>query len=47
MQSKPQVAAFINYFLTNVNDEIGSVGYFVAPAAALTQAQQNWLDATK
>lgn len=47
MQEKPQVAAFINYFLSNVNDEIGSVGYFVAAPDALKQAQQNWLDATK
>jgi phosphate transport system substrate-binding protein len=30
MQEKPQVAAFINYFLTNVNDLVGEVGYFPA-----------------
>ena len=35
MQEKPQVAAFINFYLTNVNDEIGKVGYFPAPAEAL------------
>jgi phosphate binding protein len=47
MKEKPQVAAFINYFLTNVNDVIGDVGYFVAPTDALDQAKQSWLDATK
>jgi ABC-type phosphate transport system substrate-binding protein len=47
MKEKPQVAAFINYFLTNVNDVIGDVGYFVAPTDALDQAKQAWLDATK
>ena len=30
MTDKPQVAAFINFFLTNVNDEISDVGYFPA-----------------
>ena len=47
MKEKPQVAAFINYFLTNVDDVIGDVGYFVAPTDALDQAKQAWLDATK
>ncbi|PJF38713.1 MAG: phosphate-binding protein, partial [Phototrophicales bacterium] len=45
MQEKPQVAAFINYYLTYVNDEILEVGYFPASAEALNQARQNWLDA--
>ena len=35
MAEKPQVAAFINYFLTYVNDEIIDVGYFPASADAL------------
>ena len=35
MQEKPQVAAFINFFLTYVNDEIADVGYFPASDAAL------------
>ena len=43
---KPQVAAFINYFLTYVNDEIIDVGYFPASTEALDVAKQNWLDAT-
>ena len=45
MTDKPQVADFINYYLTNVNDEIAQVGYFPASAAALDQAKQAWLDA--
>jgi phosphate transport system substrate-binding protein len=45
MQAEPQVAAFINFFLTYVNDEILSVGYFPASAEALDAAMQNWLDA--
>ncbi|GAB4144233.1 MAG: PstS family phosphate ABC transporter substrate-binding protein [Candidatus Promineifilaceae bacterium] len=45
MQEKPQVAAFINFYLTYVNEEIEEVGYFPASAEALQQAKQNWLDA--
>lgn len=45
MQAKPQVAAFINFFLTFVNEEIDAVGYFPASESALLQAQQAWLDA--
>jgi phosphate binding protein len=47
MAEKPQVAAFINFYLSNVNEVIGPVGYFPAPKAALDQAMQNWLDAMK
>lgn len=47
MQSKPQVAAFIAYYLTYVNEEIGKVGYFPAAAEALDVAKQRWLDAMK
>ncbi len=47
MQSKPQVAAFINFFLTFVNEEIETVGYFPASAEALEAAQQAWLGAMK
>jgi phosphate transport system substrate-binding protein len=42
MQEKPQVAAFIHFFLTNVNDEIGSVGYFPASQDALDEALTTW-----
>jgi phosphate transport system substrate-binding protein len=36
---KPEVAAFLNYVLTNVNDEIVDVGYFPASARALNLAR--------
>jgi len=45
MQEKPQVTAFINYYLTYVDEEIGTVGYFPASAEALDGAKQAWLDA--
>jgi len=45
MQEKPQVAAFINFFLTFVNEEVVDVGYFPASDEALTAAQRAWLDA--
>ena len=47
MKDKPQVASLVNFFLTNVNEEIGAVGYFPANPAALDQAKQAWLDAVK
>jgi phosphate transport system substrate-binding protein len=46
MAEKPQVAAFINYYLTFVDDEIRDVGYFPANREALNAARQAWLDAT-
>lgn len=46
IQEKPQVAAFINFFLTHVNEEIVSVGYFPASDTALEQAREGWLVAT-
>ncbi len=45
MAEKPQVADFINFYLTYVNDEIADVGYFPASEAALDAAKQVWLDA--
>jgi phosphate binding protein len=45
MQQKPQVAAFVNFYLTYVNEEIAEVGYFPASDAALDEAQMAWLDA--
>lgn len=39
MAEKPQVAAFINFFLTNVNEEIETVGYFPASEDALNAAK--------
>lgn len=47
MAEKPQVAAFINFYLTFVNEEILDVGYFPASTAALDSAKQNWLDANQ
>jgi phosphate transport system substrate-binding protein len=38
MQEKPQVADFINYYLTNVNNLIDAVGYFPASDQALNAA---------
>ncbi len=45
MKEKPQVAAFINFYLTYVNEEVLDVGYFPASEDALMQAKQNWLNA--
>ncbi len=46
MAEKPQVAAFINFFLSNVDDVIVEVGYFPASVEALNSGKQAWLDAT-
>lgn len=45
MAEKPQVADFIAFYLSNVNDVVLQAGYFPASADALDQARQNWLDA--
>jgi phosphate binding protein len=39
LKAKPEVAGFINFYLTYVNDEIQSVGYFPASQAALDEAK--------
>lgn len=41
IEAKPQVAEFMAYYLNNVNDVIGEVGYFPAPDEALQQAADN------
>lgn len=41
IDAKPQVAEFIAYYLNNVNDLIGAVGYFPAPQSALQEAANN------
>lgn len=46
MREKPQVAAFIYFYLNNVNDNIVDVGYFPAPAADLEAALEAWKTAT-
>jgi len=47
LQNKPQVAGYINFLLTYVNEEIEAVGYFPATSNTLNQAQQLWLSAMK
>ena len=47
LQEKPQVAAFIHFFLTEVNNEIGDVGYFPANDAVLSDAMSSWETAVK
>jgi len=45
MRDKPQVAAFIDFYLTYVNEEIRKVGYFPADQTALKKAKQAWIAA--
>ncbi len=47
LAQKLQVAAFINFYLTFVNEEILDVGYFPASVDALDGAKQAWMDAVK
>jgi phosphate transport system substrate-binding protein len=43
LQSKPQVAGYINFLLTYVNEEIDQVGYFPSNPDVLEQARDLWL----
>jgi phosphate transport system substrate-binding protein len=45
LKEKPQVAAFIKFYLENVENEIVSVGYFPASQASIDEALQSWMDA--
>jgi phosphate transport system substrate-binding protein len=45
LQEKPQVAAFIHFYMTQVKDEIVDVGYFPASQAALDEAINTWQQA--
>lgn len=47
MRDKPQVAAFIDFYLSYVNEEIVNVGYFPANVKALEAGRQAWLEAMK
>ena len=47
MAEKPQVAAFINFYLTYVNEEVERVGYFPAEGPVLEAAKKSLLDALK
>lgn len=44
MRSKPQVAAFVNFFLTYGEEEAGDVGYFPAPKARVDAAKERWVE---
>jgi len=45
LTDKPQVAAYINFFLTYVNEEVEAVGYFPASDDALNSAKEALLAA--
>ena len=45
MQEKPQVASYILYFLTYVNEEIEEVGYFAASDNDLAGGLNDWIAA--
>lgn len=47
LQEKPQAAAFVYFFLSEVNNEIDDVGYFPANEAVLTSAMDAWSAAVK
>ena len=47
LAAKPQVASYLSFFLTHVNEEIDSVGYFPAPVEALDAARASLADAIK
>jgi phosphate transport system substrate-binding protein len=44
MRQKPQVADFLNYYLTFVNEEIVHVGYYPVSPGALDASRLEWLD---
>jgi phosphate binding protein len=46
LRQKPHVAAFINFYLTNVAEVIDAVGYFPVSADASSEARQTFLQAT-
>ncbi|WP_422477478.1 PstS family phosphate ABC transporter substrate-binding protein [Pleomorphochaeta sp. DL1XJH-081] len=45
MREKPQVAAFIDFYLSYVDEEVIGVGYFPANEAALEKGRAAWLEA--
>jgi phosphate transport system substrate-binding protein len=47
LREKPQAAAFVYFFLTEVDNEIGDVGYFPANEAVLSAAMDAWAEAVK
>ncbi len=47
MKSKPQVGAFIGFYLANVSDLIGEVGYFPASQESMNASKEAWLAVTQ
>jgi phosphate transport system substrate-binding protein len=47
LKEKPQAAAFVYFFLTEVNNEIDDVGYFPANDTILSAAMDAWAGAIK
>lgn len=45
MQEKPQVAGFVNFYLSYVEEEVERVGYFPATEEAYNGARMTWLEA--
>ncbi|MCC7019189.1 MAG: PstS family phosphate ABC transporter substrate-binding protein [Ardenticatenales bacterium] len=45
LTAKPQVASFVSYYLSTVNEEIVEAGYFPASAEALDEAETAWTTA--
>ncbi|MGH2592382.1 MAG: phosphate ABC transporter permease PstA [Anaerolineae bacterium] len=45
MQEKPQVAAFVNFYLSTLNDKIEDVGYFPIGDQAAAENRTAWLEA--
>ncbi len=45
LQEKPQVAAFIRFYLENVNNEITDIGYFPATQESIQTALDSWMSA--
>jgi phosphate transport system substrate-binding protein len=47
MRDKPQVAAFIDFYLSYVNEEVVGVGYFPANEDVIQKGRAAWLEAMK
>ncbi len=46
LQARPQVAAFLAYYLNNVNQQIGEIGYFPVSQEVLEEGVDSWARAT-
>lgn len=47
MKEKPQVAFFMDFYLTHVGEEISGIGYTPLTEFSLNQSRQTWLNAMK